>query len=105
MQPASPEGTQRELVLQVILWELLSTVKGRMAPKVGEVYTWAYALCQHVGETLWLFEVLWGLTLFHCVEGQLCTAGRLSQELLDLAQPQHDSVLLQRHSLKPDAPR
>jgi predicted ATPase len=63
---------------------------------VGEAYTRAYALCQHVGETSWRFEVLWGLTLFHGVGAQLGPASRFSQELFDLAQRQRDSVLLQK---------
>ena len=40
-----------------------------MAPEAGEAYTQAYALCQQLGETPWLFEALWGLTLFHCIAG------------------------------------
>jgi tetratricopeptide (TPR) repeat protein len=40
--------------------------------------------------------VLWGLTLFHCGGAQLGPASRFSQELFDLAQCQHDAVLLQR---------
>jgi predicted ATPase len=94
--PASPEHTRHELVLQLTLGELLRAVRGRMAPEVGEAYTWAYVLCQQVGETPWLFEVLWALTMFHCVEAQLCTASRFSQELFDLAQRQRYPVHLQR---------
>jgi DNA-binding winged helix-turn-helix (wHTH) protein/predicted ATPase len=94
--PEGPERTQRELTLQLTLGELLSVVRGRMAPEVGEAYTRAYALCQHEGETAWRFEALWGLTLFHCVEAQLRPASRFSQELFDLAQRQHDSVLWHR---------
>jgi predicted ATPase len=94
--PDSPERTQHELVLQLTLGELLGAVRGRIAPEVGEAYTRAYALCQQVGETPWLFEVLWGLTLFHCFEAQLHPASRFSQELFDLAQRQHDAVLVQR---------
>jgi len=94
--PERAERTQRELVLQCALAELLSAVRGLTAPEVGEVYTRAYALCQQVGETSWRFEVLWGLTLFHGAGAHLCSAGRFSQELFDLARCQHDSVLLQR---------
>jgi predicted ATPase len=96
MLPEGPERTQRELTLQLTLGELLSAVRGRMAPEVAEAYTRAYALCQHVGETPWRFEALWGLTVFHCVEAQLGPASRFSQELSDLAQRQRDPVLWQR---------
>jgi predicted ATPase len=94
--PEGPEHTPRELTLQLTLGELLSVVRGRMAPEVGEAYTRAYALCQCVGETSWRFEVLWGLALFHCMAAQLGTARRFSQELFDLAQRQPDPVLVQR---------
>jgi tetratricopeptide (TPR) repeat protein len=67
-----------------------------MAPEVAEAYTRAYALCRQVGETPWLFEALCGLTLFHCVEAQLGTASSFIQELFDLAERQHDSILFQR---------
>jgi predicted ATPase len=94
--PEGLERTQREIVLQLTLAELLSAVRGRTAPEAGEAYTKVYALCQQVGKTPWLFEALWGLTLFHCLAAQLCPAKRFSQELFDLAQRQHDPVLVQR---------
>jgi predicted ATPase len=94
--PEDPERTQRELDLQLTLGQLLSAVRGRMAPEVAEAYTRAYALCQQVGETPWRFEALCGLTLCHCVEAQLGTASSFIQELSDLGQRQHDSIFLQR---------
>jgi len=71
--PESLERSQHELALQLTLGELLSAVRGRMAPEAGEAYTKAYALCQQLGETAWLFEA------------QLCPASRFSQELFALA--------------------
>jgi predicted ATPase/DNA-binding winged helix-turn-helix (wHTH) protein len=94
--PERSERSQRELVLQFALGDLLSAVRGLTAPEAGEAYTRAYALCQHVGETSWRSEVLWGLTLFHCVGAQLEPASRVSRELFDLAQRQPDAVLLQK---------
>jgi predicted ATPase len=94
--PESPERTQRELALQLTLGVLLAAVRGRMAPEAGEAYAKAYALCQHMGETPWRFEALWGLTLFHCHAAQLRPASRFSQELFDLAQRRDDAALLQR---------
>ena len=70
--PDSPERIQRELALQLTLGELFSAVRGRMAPEVGEAYMRAYALCQEVGETPWLFEVLWGLTVFVIASKRSC---------------------------------
>jgi len=91
--PDSPERLRHELTLQLTLGRLLLAAKGLAAPEVGDVYSRALALCQQVGETPKLFPVLWGLIQFHCAQGQLHTAGELSQQLLHLAQRQPNTVL------------
>jgi predicted ATPase len=64
------------------------------SPEAGEAYTWAYALCQQVGETPQLFRVLSGLFVFHSAQARLRTGREISQQLFELAQPQHDPVLV-----------
>src|SRR4029434_1281708 len=63
--------------------------------ETGEAYSRAYTLCQQVGETLSLFRALWGLIGFHNGHGRLRTAEELGRQLFDLAQRQHDPVLVQ----------
>jgi DNA-binding winged helix-turn-helix (wHTH) protein/predicted ATPase len=92
--PESPERTQRELALQLALGEVLMDTQGMVSPEAGEAYTRAYTLCQQMEETPQHFQVLRGLCRFHRAQARLCTAEALSQQLFDLAQRQHDSVLV-----------
>src|SRR4029434_3313395 len=96
--PDTPERSQRELTLELMLGGLLIAAKGRASPEVGDVYARARALCQQVDETLQHFRVLRGLFLFHGAQAQLRTADEMSQQLLQLAQRQADpGLLLEAH--------
>jgi predicted ATPase len=94
MLPENAERTRHELALQLTLGELLIGINGRMAPEVGEAYTRAHALCQHVRETPQRFRALWGLVQFYAARAHLRTAGELSQRVFDLGQRQADPVFL-----------
>ena len=96
--PDTLEHTQQELTLQTILGPALMATKGYGAPEVEHAYTRARELCRQVEETPQLFPVLWGLWLFYLVRGEYETARKLAEQLLDLAQHQHDAALsLQAH--------
>jgi predicted ATPase len=95
MLPESSERTQRELTLQLMLGELLMVARGMASHEAGEAYSRAHALCQQVGETRQLFRALWGLIGFHNGHGRLRTGEELGRQLFDLAQRQHDPVLVQ----------
>ena len=96
--PDTPERSQRELTLQLMLGGLLIAAKGRASPEVGDVYTRARALCQQGEETPQHFRGLRGLFLFHGAQAQLRTADEMSQQLLQLAQRQADpGLLLEAH--------
>jgi predicted ATPase len=86
--PDTPERTQQELLLQVALGGSLFAVQGYAAPEVERVYTRARALCQQVGNTPQLFQVLRGLFLFYNVGGQPQTAQDLAEQLLHHAERQ-----------------
>jgi len=92
--PDSPERAHHELTLLLTLGEQLIAAKGMAAPDVGEVYSRAQTLCQQVGEPPQRFKVLHGLHRFHGTQGQLRLASALSQQLFDLAQRQHDPILV-----------
>ena len=89
--PESPARTQRELVLQLTLGELLRATQGVGAPDVGDVYTRAMTLAQQAGETPQRVRALWGLSQFHMAQGQMATAETLAQQLLDLVQGEPDT--------------
>jgi class 3 adenylate cyclase/predicted ATPase len=91
--PETPARTQQALTLHLALGTALLITKGHAAPEVEHAYTQAYALCQQVGETSQLAQVLLGLWQFYVVRAQLHTARELGETLLRLAQPAHDPAL------------
>jgi predicted ATPase len=92
--PDAPERTQQELDLQLTLGPALIATKGQAAPEIEHVYARARELCQQVGETPQLFQVLWGLARFYLVKPELQTARELGEQLLRLAQRAQDPALL-----------
>jgi tetratricopeptide (TPR) repeat protein len=92
--PDNPEQTRHELMLQLILGELLMAAKGMASPEAGDAYARAHALCHQMEETPQLFRVLLGLFVFQSAQGRLRIGEALGQQLFDLAQLQHDPVLL-----------
>jgi predicted ATPase len=92
--PATPERTRQELAMQMMLGPALLAIKGYAAPEVGLVYTRARELCQQVGDDLQLFRVVYGLALGHYLRAELQVALALGEQLLSLAQQQHNTALL-----------
>jgi TOMM system kinase/cyclase fusion protein len=92
--PDTPERAQQELDLQTTLGPALMVVKGQAAPEVGRAYARAHELCQQVGETPQLFQVLRGLWYFYLHRLELRTARELGEHLLTLAQHVGDPALL-----------
>ncbi|MBI3800081.1 MAG: AAA family ATPase [Deltaproteobacteria bacterium] len=92
--PDTPERTQQELDLQIVLGPALIAIKGWAAPEVEKTYTRARELCQQVGETPQLFPVLWGLWVFHDVRAKFQKSHELGEQLLTLAQSVQDPALL-----------
>jgi predicted ATPase/DNA-binding winged helix-turn-helix (wHTH) protein len=95
----SPERTQRELALQLMLGELLMATHGMASAAAGEAYSRAHVLCQQMGETPQLFRALYGLFTFHSAQAQLHTGRAFGQQFFDLAQRQRDPVLVQEGHL------
>jgi predicted ATPase len=90
--PEMPARTQHAVTLYIALGAALQVAKGYTAPEVEHAYTQAYALCQQVGETPELVQVLLGLWRFYGVRSQLHTAREFGDTLLRLAQRAHDSA-------------
>jgi predicted ATPase len=98
--PDTPEHAQQELAMQLTLGPALITTKGQASPAVLQAYARARALCQQVGETPQLFQVLRGLWYFYLHRMELQTARELGEHLLTLAQQVGDSaLLLEAHSV------
>src|SRR5262249_16153948 len=93
--PDIPERTQQELTLQIALSTPLIVIEGYAAPEVEQALTRARELCQQVGETPRLFQVLEGLYTFHANRAEFQTARELGEQLLTLAQREQDLALLE----------
>jgi predicted ATPase len=92
--PETPERTQRELHMHIALGASLLATKGYTAPEVGETYTYARQLCEHLNDPHQLFPVLRGLWHYYFVRAELQTAHALGEQLLSLAQQVQDSGML-----------
>jgi predicted ATPase/class 3 adenylate cyclase len=92
--PDTREHAQQELTLHLTLGAPLRATRSGASPEVGATYARARELCQQVGETRQFFPVLYGLWTFHHVGGEFLTARELGEQLLGLAQQEHDPALL-----------
>ncbi|WP_349606461.1 adenylate/guanylate cyclase domain-containing protein [Cupriavidus sp. DF5525] len=92
--PDTSERAPLELNLRFTLGQALIAVRGYAASEVKSNYTRALTLCDSSSESQQLFKVKSGLRMFFLSHGQHETAYKLAQELLDLAVPTQDPVLL-----------
>jgi TOMM system kinase/cyclase fusion protein len=96
--PDTSERAQQELSLQTALGLSWMTTKGMAASEVGEAYTRARELCQHVGDTKQLFAVSMGLCTFYRQRGEFQTARELGEQCLSLARREGEPMrILEAH--------
>jgi predicted ATPase len=94
MLPESPHRVQREIDLLIVLGTSLLATKGFAAPEVGETYTRARQLCQHLEDPHQLFPVVRGLYVYYFARAEYQTAHALGEQLLTLAQHVHDDAAM-----------
>jgi class 3 adenylate cyclase/predicted ATPase len=94
MLPETPQRLQREVDMLIALGVSLLAVKGYAAREVGETYTYARQLCQHLQDPAQLFPVLRGLWGYYFMRAELQTAQALGEQLLSLAHQVQDSAML-----------
>ena len=92
--PETRERVQREVDMLIALGASLLATKGYAAPEVGQTYTHARQLCEHLADPDQLFAVLRGLWNYHLVRAEYQTAHALGEQLLTLAQRSQDSAML-----------
>ena len=90
--PETPRRARQELSLQLVLGPSLSFVEGPQS--VEHIYGRARELARQVGSTPELFPALSGLAYAQIVRGRLPEARALAEEFLELAEPQHDALVL-----------
>ena len=84
--PDSAERAEQELCLQLTLGVPLTATEGYGSANVGDAYCRARDLCQQMGDTPDVSEVLWGLWVFRIVRSELGAAREIAEEYLRLAQ-------------------
>jgi predicted ATPase len=88
------ERAQQELALQEALGMAWIGAKGFPAPEVEKAYTRARELCQQMGKTSQLCQVLGELALLHYVRAEHQRARELGEQALSLAQQAKDPLLV-----------
>jgi predicted ATPase len=98
--PDEPTRLQLELGLQLILGLSLRSIQGWAAPEVEKPYVRARQICEKLGNPPELFPVLWGLTLFHAIRGDLRVFQTLAEQLLSQAsETRQNANLLAAHQM------
>jgi tetratricopeptide (TPR) repeat protein len=90
--PDGPARAQQELSLQIALGGPLIASKGYGALEVEQVYARAQALCQQLGDSPRLLQVLLGLEAFYFIRAELQTAQQLAERCWTLVEHQQDPV-------------
>ena len=80
--PDGPERTQHELGLQMIRGLALRMMKGWANPEIEPVFARARELCTRLGDPPELFPVLWAITLYHAIRGDLREYRRRADDLM-----------------------
>jgi tetratricopeptide (TPR) repeat protein len=92
--PDGPERIQRELGLQMVRGLALRMMKGWASPEIEPVFARARELCHQLGDAPELFPVLWAITLFHAIKGDLRQYRRLADDLMKEAEASGNPAFL-----------
>jgi tRNA A-37 threonylcarbamoyl transferase component Bud32 len=80
--PAGPSRSQHELGLQMVRGLALRMTRGWASPEIEPVFARARELCHELGDAPELFPVLWAITLFHAIKGDLRQYRRRADDLM-----------------------
>jgi len=90
----TPERTQQDLEMQLLLAPTLVPLKGYTHPDVERAHARARDLCRQLGETPRLFTALEGLGAFYLIQARYQTAQELAEQRLTLARSQQAADLM-----------
>ncbi len=90
----NPDRNRQELDMQMALGPALMGVKGTASTEVEHTYGRALQLCEQMGDTERHFQILWGQRRFYVNRGELYTTRELDEQLMGLAQRQHNPARL-----------
>jgi predicted ATPase len=92
--PDGPERKQHELGLQMVRGLALRMMKGWANPALEPVFARARELCHQLEDPPALFPVLWAITLYHAIRGDLREYRRRADELMQDAERSGDPAFL-----------
>ena len=92
--PDGPERLQHELALQMIRGLAIRMMKGWATPEIEPVFARARELCHQLGDAPQLFPVLWAITLFHGIKGDLREYRPRADDLMAEAEQTGDRAFL-----------
>jgi len=92
--PDDPQRQQLELGLQMIHGLAIRSVKGWAAPELELTFARARQLCQQLDDPPALFPVLWNLTFFHMIRGNIATVQEQLTTLMAQARASDESAFL-----------
>ena len=92
--PEGPDRLQHELGLQMIRGQALRMMKGWASPEIESVFARARELCHQLGDAPELVPVLWAITLFHAIKGDLRQYRRGADALMVEAERSGNSAFL-----------
>jgi serine/threonine protein kinase/predicted ATPase len=92
--PDGPERLQHELALQMIRGLAIRMMKGWATPEIEPVFARARELCHQLGDAPQLFPVLWAITLFHGIKGDLREYRPRADDLMAEAERTGDRAFL-----------
>jgi len=92
--PEIHQRNQHELTHRIGMGPALIVTKGYSAPEVEHNLSRAREICQQIGDTTQLFQVLTGLFSFHLVRAEYQTTYQLGEQMMSLAQRKQDTGLI-----------
>ncbi|HVB37812.1 MAG TPA: protein kinase [Vicinamibacterales bacterium] len=91
--PDGPARKQQELGLQMTKGVAMRSSTGWATPELEQTFTRARQLCQELGDPPEVFPVLWAITLFHLIRGNLIECRARADELMMQAEPSGNPAL------------
>jgi predicted ATPase len=92
--PDSPQRAARQLSLEVTRALALNIAHGYAEPEVGAGYARARELCQKMGDSSELCQVLFGLAWYYFVRGELQSSRELAEQMVRMSEKIGDRVML-----------
>jgi tetratricopeptide (TPR) repeat protein len=93
LQPESDKRKKQELDLQISLGMAWIGIEGNGCPEVGKIFSQARQLCNEVGTTTQMCQILAELSIIHYVTSEYKKSSEVSVEIINLADTAGDPIV------------